>query len=278
MKRIGFYDLDLDNFHATVYLGVFRQELHERGFEVTGCTAIRQKSSQSWAEENNVPYFKSVTAMNSAVDYYMILAPRNPEHHLSMCMDVFPFGKATYVDKTFAPDLRTARRIFALADKHQVPVQTSSPLRYSNVQDFVLDEDSGNVKHMVVWQGGRSFDEYGIHAVEILVSCMGTGVMRLMRRGTGKYNQILIELTGDRTAVINMYAKHRTQQAASVTTTEETRYMEVDRTQIFPKSTEAILDLFESGKANIPRKESLLIRRILDVAEQKRARNGFVTI
>ena len=41
---------------------------------------------------------------------------------------------------------------------------------------------------------------------------------------------------------------------------------------------EAMLDLFETGKPNVPRKESLLIRRILDVAEQKRARQGFVRV
>ena len=56
------------------------------------------------------------------------------------------------------------------------------------------------------------------------------------------------------------------------------RYIGVDRTQISPRSTGAILDLFECGKANIPRKESLLIRRILDVVEQKRARKGFVAV
>ena len=57
LKRVGFYDLDLNNFHANVYLSAFRNDLKDRGFEVTGCTGIRQKSSLSGAEENGVPYF-----------------------------------------------------------------------------------------------------------------------------------------------------------------------------------------------------------------------------
>ena len=157
MKRVGFYDLDLNNFHANVYLSAFKSELKDRGFEVTGCTGIRQKSSLAWAEENGVPYFSDVQALNDAVDYYLILGPRNPERHKAMCEAIFPFGKATYVDKTFAPDLDTAQQIFALADQYRVPIQTSSALRYSNVQDFVRDVDPRKVKHMVVWQGGRSF-------------------------------------------------------------------------------------------------------------------------
>lgn len=278
MKRVGFYDYDLNNFHSNVYLNAFRNELKHRGFTVAGGTGIRQKSSRAWAEENGVPYFSTVEALNEVVDYYIILAPRNPERHLTMCQKVFPFGKATYVDKTFAPNLQTAKRIFALADKHRVPMQTTSALRYTSAHDYVQEVGRNKVKHMIAWGGGRSFDEYAIHPTEMVISCMGTNVKRLMRRGSGNHAQILLDFTGNRTAIINLFAKTRTIHSASVTTTTETRYIEVDRTQIFPRSTEAILDLFESGKANIPRKESLLVRRILDVAEQKRARRGFVAI
>ena len=35
-----------------------------------------------------------------------------------------------------------------------------------------------------------------------------------MRRCRGKYNQVLIDFTGNRTAVINLNEKHRTPQAA----------------------------------------------------------------
>ena len=247
MKRVGFYDYDLNNFHSNVYLTAFRNELVHRGFTVAGGSGIRQKSSRAWADENNVPYFTTVEAMNEAVDFYIILAPRNPERHLAMCQKVFPFGKATYIDKTFAPDLRTAKRIFALADKHRVPMQTTSALRYTNAHDYVQEVGRNKVKHMIAWGGGRSFDEYAIHPTEMVISCMGTSVKRLMRRGAGNHAQILLDFTSNRTAVINLFAKTRTIHSASVTTTTETRYIEVDRTQIFPRSTEAILDLFESG-------------------------------
>lgn len=278
MKRVGFYDYDLDNFHANVYLKAFREELKHRDFTVTGCMGIRQKSSRAWAKENDVPYFTSAQDLNEVVDHYIILAPRNPERHLPMCQEIFPFGKATYVDKTFAPDLKTAKRIYALADKHRVPMQTTSALRYTNAHDYVNQVGRNKVKHMIAWGGGRSFDEYAIHPTEMVISAMGTNVKRLMRLGTGKHSQILLDFSGNRTAIINLFAKTKTIHSASITTTTETRYIEVDRTQIFPRSTQAILDLFETGKPNIPRKESLLVRRILDLAEQKRARKGFVMV
>ncbi len=277
-KRIGFVDYNVDNFHANTYLRLLREDLKSRRYTVAGCTGMRAKASQAWAEENGVPYFGSAADLNEAVDFYMVLAPSNPEVHLALCRSIFPFGKPTYVDKTFAPDLRAAKQIFSLADRHRVAMQTTSALRYTNVQDYVREVGGRNVRHMITWGGGGSFGEYAIHPVEMAVSCMGPGVKRLMRRGTGKQSQLLLDFTGGRTAVVNVFVKSSTPYAGSVTTAQATRYLAVEARTMFRDTAAAVLDMFESGKANIDRKESLTIRRILDVAGQKRALKGFVTL
>ncbi len=277
-KRIGYVDYALENFHANVYLGILRKELADRGFTVAGCTAMKEKDGMEWAQKNGVPYFKSMAELNENVDYYMVLAPSNPEVHLDLCKKVFPFKKTTYVDKTFAPDVATAKKIFALADKYKVKMQTTSALRYTNVQTYAKEVGKAKVRHMVAWGGGRSFGEYGIHPTELVVSCMGPKAESLMRRGTGNETQLLVNFSGGRTAVINVYVNANTPFAASVTTAKETKYIAVDGSRIFVDLAAAVLDLFESGKPNIDRAESLTIRRILDVAEDKRALKGFVKL
>ena len=277
-KRIGFVDYNLENFHSNVYLKLLRNELKHRGFIVAGCTGMRPRAGRTWAEANDVPYFPDAAGLNEAVDYFMVLAPSTPETHLELCRQVFPFGKPTYVDKTFAPDLRTARRIFALADRHRVPMQTTSALRYTEVQDYVEEVGRGQVRHMVTWGGGRSFAEYAIHPLELAVSCMGPSVHRVMRRGAGKQSQLLLDLSGGRTAVVNVYTGASTPYAASVTTAAATRHFQVDSGRIFLNTADAVLDLFELGEPGIDRKETLIIRRILDVAGQKRALSGFVRL
>lgn len=278
MKRIGFVDDNLENYHANVYLKLLRNDLKDRGFTVDGCFGTQQSSGREWAEKNGVPYFSDVRALNDAVDYYMILAPSNPETHFDLCQKVFPFGKPTYVDKTFAPNLAIAKRIFALADKHKIPMQTTSALRYTEVQNYVNSVGRKNVQHMITYVAGGSFGEYAVHPIELFVSCMGPNVKRLMRRGTKNQTQLLLDLTGNRTAVVNVFPKTRTPYAASVTTKEETKYFAIDTSKIFLNTASAVLDLFETGKPNIDRKESLIIRRIQDVAEQKRALKGFVQL
>lgn len=277
-KPIGFVDDNLENFHSNVYLKLFRNELKHRGFVVAGCTGMRTRAGRTWAEANGVPWFQDAAALNEAVDAYVVLAPSTPETHLELCRQVFPFGKPTYVDKTFAPDLRTARRIFALADSHRVPMQTTSALRYTEVQDYVEEVGRRQVRHMVTWGGGRSFGEYAIHPLELAISCMGPNVRRMMRRGGGKQSQLLLDFSGGRTAVVNVYTGASTPYAASVTTAAATRHFQVDSSRIFLNTADAVLDLFETGKPAIDRKESLIIRRILDVAGQKRALSGFVRL
>ena len=277
-KRIGFVDYDLENFHDNVYLAAIRNELKDRGFSVTGCHAMKELEGRAWAEKNGVPYFANANELDAVVDAYAVLAASNPETHLALCQLILPFGKPTYVDKTFAPDLATAREIFALADRCHTPIQTTSALRYTNVQSYVNEVGRDAVLHMVAWGGGSSFGEYAIHPTELIVSCMGSQAESLMRRGTDDQSQLLVNFSSGRTAVINIYANTGTPFAASVTTARATKLIEVDTSRLFIDMAAAILDFFERGEPNIDREESLTIRRILDMAENAAAAKGFVKL
>ena len=275
-KRIGFVDFKLENFHANVYLKAYRNQLKDRGWSVVGAYGLDEDGARAWCEHNDVPHFKSPQQLNENVDRFMILAPSNPELHLELCEQFFPFAKTTYVDKTFAPDLATAEKIFALADKHKTAIQTTSALRYTNVQKHMK---RGDVRHMITWGGGSSFAEYAIHPLELLISVMGPGATSVMRRTDGDhFTQLLINFKDSRTGVVNVYTKGETPFAASLTTDKHTELLTVDTSKIFLDTAEAVLDLFESGKPNIDRRESLVIRRILDAAEDPAALGGFVTL
>ena len=278
-KRIGFVDHKLENYHANVFLKAYRNQLKDRGWTVAGCWSRDAADGRAWAAHNDVPWYDSPTALNRQVDAFMVLAPSNPELHLELCEQVFLFGKPTYVDKTFAPDVATAQKIFDLADRHKTPAQTTSALRYTNVQDHVKSVGGpASVKHMIAWGGGSSFGEYSIHPVELLVSSMGATATSLMRRGTGDYSQLLINFDDGRTGVANVYTHGETPFAASVTTEKGTKLLTVDTSKIFVNNASAVLELFESRKPNIDRAETLAIRRILDVAAESAALSGFVTL
>jgi predicted dehydrogenase len=277
-KRIGFVDYKLDNFHANVFLTAIREKLRGRGFSVDGCWALDAEGGKAWAAKKNVKWFDSTEALNEHVDAYMILAPSNPETHMDLCRRVLPFGKITYVDKTFAPDLKTAKEIFELADQHRTPVQTTSALRYTNVQKKVAELGRENLKHMTAFGGGNSFGEYAIHPVEMVISCMGGEAKSLMRRGGGKHSQLLVNFSGDRTATINIYTEGDTPFAATLTTAKSTQWTPVETSTLFVDAAAGILDFFDKGQPTIDRTESLMVRRILDAAEDPKAMKEFAAL
>jgi len=274
-KRIGIVDYQLDNFHANTFLKLLRSSLANRGYSVAGATALERERSQLWARERDLPWFNTVDELNDHVDCFMILAPSDPALHFEMCERVFPFGKPTFVDKTFAPDLETARKMFELADRHKIAVQTSSALRYTNVQRHLATLDEP-VRHLYVWAGGATFDEYAIHPVELVVSCLGVAATQLMRLGNETHPQLVLRFAGDRTAIIDFTAGFDVPYAVALTTASAPHFLTVESTGLFCAAISAILDFFDAAAPQVDRAESLLVRHILDIAMQPAAQDQFI--
>ncbi len=277
-RRIGFVDDNPDNFHANTYLRIVRNELRDRGFEITGVTALQREAARQWAARQNVPYYESVDELAPHVDYFAVLAPSTPETHLDLCRAVLPHRKPTFVDKTFAPSPEVAREIFRLADRYGVPIQTSSALRYTNVQDYVQAVGPQNVRHMVAWGGGRSYDEYAVHPIELVISCMGPNLIRLMRRGHEPEVQLLLDFSDGRTAVVNIYTQARTPFAASVTTRQETKYIAVDTKTLFVRACAGMLDFFEAGKPLVDRRETMAVMHAIELGRRPESDHRFLPV
>src|SRR5262249_52985736 len=150
-RRIGFVDDSLDNYHARVYLEIFRGALKERGFVVTGATSLQHDKSREWAKKQQLDYFESADKLNESADCFAVLAPGTPKSHRQLCQRFSPLGKPTFVDKTFPPDRATAEKIFALADEHKAALQPCSALRYTGVKKYVAPAGRAGIRHVVTW-------------------------------------------------------------------------------------------------------------------------------
>lgn len=276
-KRIGFVDDDLDNFHANTYLSALRGSLAGRGWEVAGVTALQAEKGAAWAAEKGVAYFETVADLAAAVDVMAILAPSTPETHEALAAQVLPHGMTTFIDKTFAPDTAAAARIFALADSNRVAVQSTSALRTTAIQTQ-LDELEDPVVNLGVWAGGASFAEYGVHPVEIAVSCLGPEAKRLTVAGADHHPTIAIEFSRGRVATIDFNAGEYTPFVAMLTTERWSRHVVVDDKRLFIDAAAAILDFFDAGQPLVPREETLAVMRILEAAKLPAARDGWVAV
>ena len=132
MKKIGIIDYFIDEWHSNTYLGLFERASKALGvdYKVTYAYAEVEQPGKmltdDWCAKNNVTRCYSIEELCEKSDNILILAPANPETHLRYAEAALKYGKTTYIDKTFAPDLETAKAIFAVAEKYGTKIFTSS--------------------------------------------------------------------------------------------------------------------------------------------------------
>ena len=262
MKRIVFIDHDIANWHANTFARLIKES--NRDFQLAGIFANRKDNAAEWAGSHGVPCVDSIADLKDLSDFVMVLAPSNPETHLTLCEEAFRLGKPAYVDKTFAPDLSTAEAIFRLADAADVPVQSSSVLRYTEVQEFCQSAPENRPDFVSTWGGGTDFHEYIIHQVEMAVSLLGPDYESLRAERLAHITRIDLAFSGGRAASIHMAAPSEIAFSATVSNPQSTRTFVVDEGRLFVSGLHAILDFFELGRAVVDRRETLAIMRILD--------------
>lgn len=276
--RIGYIDYQLENYHANVYLHAYRNELKDQNAVIAGCWGMDENVGRTWATKNDVTWYSKPAKLAAEVDALMILAPSNPELHLPLLRKVAAAGKPVYMDKPSAQDTRTLKKIFELADKHGVALQTTSALRYTAVQAAAAKLQPGELKHITTWGGGSSFGEYGIHPTEMAVSCMGSKVESLMVRQNGNVWQLLVNFEGGRTATIQTCVAANSPFCGTLVTDKEALHIQPDTSRLFIDTAVAVLSFLKSGVPNISRDESIAVRRILDAAEKPAALKRFIAV
>ena len=170
MKTIGFVDYYINEWHADNYPAWIEQMCAERGldYQLTYAwaeldTSPDGKTTDEWCEKFGVTKCQTIAELCEKSDVIVILAPSDPEKHLAYAEVILPYGKRTYIDKTFAPDYQTAEAIFAMAAKYETPFFSSSALRYATE----LDGLTADV--MATTGGGSNLAEYIVHQAEMVV-------------------------------------------------------------------------------------------------------------
>lgn len=277
-QRIALVDYNLENYHADTFLKLLRGSLRNRGFDVAAATALKVEEGRRWARNNEVRYVDRVEDLVDLADCFMVLAPDNSEVHLELCEATFPLARPTFVDKTFAPDLATAQKLFDLAKKHQTPMQSSSGLRYTNVQAEVAANSAEPLTQMTAWGGGMNFKDRAIHPIEMLVSCMGHDATHVLCEADGPRTNLLIRFAGGRTGLVHLFAGAETPYAASLVTEKHTRYIPVNMSTLYSNLMSAVLDFFGTGQPTVDPRETLTVMKLIDAGGDPRARGQFMAL
>ena len=268
MKKIGFIDLYLDEWHANNYPAWFRAASLGNEFELGGAWEKQPgaRPLDVWCKEMNIPAYTSLEKLLEDCDAFCVLAPSNPEVHEELAELPLATGKPVYIDKPFAPDKAAAERLFARADKYNTPLFSSSALRFGN--ELIEARGLFPVEGMVTQGGGSSFWEYCIHQIEMIVSTMGCNIVALNHEVSGSTDQVTFRFDDGRLAAMTLHP----QLGFSAVLTGKGEIAKVPQaTNMFPNLIEAMWKFFNDRIEPFDRRETIaiaaLVRAAIDAAE-----------
>ncbi len=265
MKKIGFIDLFIDEWHANNYPGWFSKDKRAGEFELYMAYEEYTKPGSlplaQWCEKFGCKPAKSIAEVVEACDALCVLAPSNPEVHEKLAEIPLKSGKPVYIDKPFAPNKAAAERMFELAAKHNTPMFSSSALRFGDqLLAHVKGTDNKPTNSVVTWGGGSNFPEYAIHQLEMIVSVLGTGAKRIMYYGNGNTDMAAIEYNDNRRATLNMCKVG----FGAIACGDTSSLVMPNMTNTFENLIAAILDFYAGGATPVPKEQTIEIAAMLD--------------
>lgn len=198
--RIGM--IGLDTSHCLAFTRLLNDPNHKD--HIPGCrvTEVYPKGSPDiQSSVSRVPgYTEQIQAMGVKVTHDLrdmltrvdavLLETNDGRPHAEQLIPVLQAGKPCFIDKPIAGSLSDCIAIFALSDHYDVPVFSSSSLRYSSGVQAARNGSVGDVLGCSAWSPCSlepthpDLYWYGIHGCEILFTVMGPGVETVHRTQT----------------------------------------------------------------------------------------------
>ncbi len=213
MLKIGMVDFYLDNWHANHYPAYIREAAERYGFDADICYAYAEQNSPlewglttaGWCEMQGIEPCGSYEELLEKADAIMVMGADDCRDHERLASKALQGGKPVYCDKTFAPNVEAAERMFALAAESGTPVFSCSAQRFCPQLQAFLAEQKEKVNFGAT-TGPGDMVNYSVHQIEMLQAVMGIGAKRCQAFVKEDTRHILYEYEDDRMATFTQAA------------------------------------------------------------------------
>lgn len=190
-------------------------------------------------------------------------------------------GLPCFVDKPFACSLDDAHKIFDLADKKNVPVFSASAMRFApEVIEFKLTPALAKMTGAISYgpapllARNPGLFHYGLHAVEVLFTLMGTGCERVscihgpnatVATGTWK---------DGRMGTVRGSRSWPGPYAAIAFEQHEARWISIGTEFVYRELLKKVVEMFQTGAAPLDPAATLELIGFIEAAEHSAANDG----
>lgn len=199
--------------------------------------------------------------------------------HLAQFKEVMKAGKPVFIDKPVAGSLRDAIEIYRLAQQHNVPVFSSSSLRF-NALAALKGSKYGDVRGAFTF-GPCELEEhhpdlywYGIHAVEMLYTVMGKGCKTVVRTQTETTELVTGVWEGGRVGTMRGNRGTRGTPAYGVTVWGSTGTASPQLVTGYGILLREIVAFFQTRNPPVSPEDTLEIMAFMEAADESKRRGG----
>lgn len=286
--RVGIIGLDTSHSVAfTKSLNAADAASEFKGFKVVAAYPNGSKDIESsvkripgyteQVKKLGVEIVGSIEELLKKVDV-VLLETNDGRPHLEQAMLVLKAGKPMFIDKPVAASLKDVIAIYDAAKKYNVPIFSSSSLRYMQTVQQVVSGKVGAVlgadtySPATIEKTHPDFFWYGIHGVEILFSVMGTGCKQVSRIHTND-TDIVVGIWND--GRVGTFRGTRTgTHDYGGTVYGQKGDMSLGPFKGYDDLLVQIIEFFKSGKAPVSAEETLQIYAFMEAADESKRNNG----
>ncbi|GGE18966.1 Gfo/Idh/MocA family protein [Sphingobacterium cellulitidis] len=282
IKKIGI--IGLDTSHSEMFTKDINEgSLKDRGYRVVAAYPHGSKDIPSAlgmkqgiidaVKKMGVEIVDSIDSLLKQVDY-ILLESNDGRVHYEQAEKVIKAKKPMFIDKPMAENLEKVQAIFQLAAKNNVPIFSSSSLRYDKLVREVNAGKIGKVLGADVYTPAEiepnHIDQawYMIHGVEMLFSVMGTGCKEVFRAFHPDFEQVVGIWNDGRIGSVRGIRKGASDIAGIAF--GETGISQLGPFAGYGPLVAEILNFFDTGKVPVSNEETIEIFRFMEAAQRSK--------
>jgi len=288
-RRVGI--IGLDTSHATAFTKALNAEDASPGFggyKIVAAYPQGSKDIQSsvrrvpgYIEEvkkYGVEIVDTIPDLLKKVDV-VLLESNDGRPHLEQVIPVLKARKTVFIDKPIAGSLTDAIAIFQAAKDYNVPVFSSSALRYqTNIDDIMKNKSIGKVlgattfSTCIIEPTHPDLFWYGIHGVEPLYAVMGTGCQTLSRVHTPDTDVVIGIWNENRVGTFHGLRAGKTDFGGHVF--GEKGITTFGDYKGYDPLLKEIIKFFQTGISPVAPEETIEIFTFMEAADESKRRSG----
>lgn len=242
---------------------------------------FKAESLASWTENSKKRGIQIVDSIEKllAMSDVVMLETNDGRPHLEQLMPVFKARKPVFIDKPIAANLKDVIIILNESQKYNVPVFSSSSLRYVSSAQQIRSGKVGRVLGADAYSPASLQPDhtdmywYGIHGVESLYTIMGgVGCQQVTRTHTEGTDVIVGTWEGGRIGVFRGLRDGT--RGYGGTAFGEKGIATVGTFEGYRPLLVAIVEFFRTGKAPVSIEETLEIYAFMEAADESKKLGG----